>query len=166
MLNKLKILELEKVDYLIVKCIRSWIKSVVFRENPIPQLINYLIGYGRLETVIPFDDLMTSISLSSEKIYDFKKQNCSYVGETEKEILKILYLFQCDNIDMALNYIKDLVENVYIKKTFDSAKLISESFSSGNMFIQNPLFYITNNNNSNVINYDFVNKKYINTGVR
>ena len=33
------------------------------------------------------------------------------------------------------------------------------------MFIQNPLFYLTNNNDSNVINYDFVNKKYINTGV-
>ena len=166
MLNELKIIELEKVDYLIVKCMRSWIKSVVFRENPIPQLINYLMGYGRVETVIPFDDLMTSISLSSVKIYDFKKQNCSYVGETEKEILKILYLFQCDNIEMALNYIKDIVDNVYIKKTFDSGKLISESFSAGNMFIQNPLFYLTNNNDSNVINYDFVNKKYINTGVR
>ena len=165
MLNELKIIELEKVDYLIVKCIRSWIKSVVFRENPIPQLINYLIGYGRVETVIPFDDLMTSISLSSVKIYDFKKQNCSYVGETEKEILKILYLFQCNNTDMALNYIKDLVDNLYIKKTFDSAKLISESFSAGNIFFQNPIFYLTMNNDTNVINYDFVNKKYINIGV-
>ena len=124
------------------------------------------MNYGRVETVIPFDDYMTSISLSSVKIYDFKKQNCSYVCETEKEILKILYLFQCDNIDMALNYIKDLVDNVYIKKTFDSGKLISESFNKGNMFIQNPLFYLTNNNDSNVINYDFVNKKYINIGVR
>ena len=165
MLNTLKILELEKADYLIVKCIRSWIKSVVFRQNPIPQLINYLIGYGRVETVIPFDDLMTSISLSSVKIYDFRKHNCCYVGETEKEILKILYLFQCDNTDMALNYIKDIVDNTYIKKTFDSAKLISKSFTVGNMFIQNPLFYLTNNNDSNVINYDFVNKKYINIGV-
>ena len=165
MLNELKILQLEKVDYLIVKCIRSWIKSVVFRENPIPQLINYLIGYGRVETVIPFDDLMTTICLSSVKIYDFRKQNCSYVGDTEKEILKILYLFQCNNTDLALNYIKDLVDNVYIKKTFDSAKLISESFSAGNIFFQNPIFYLTGNNDTNVINYDFVNKKHINIGV-
>ena len=34
------------------------------------------------------------------------------------------------------------------------------------MFIQNPLFYLTINNVNNVIEYDFVNKKYINTGVR
>jgi hypothetical protein len=68
---------------------------------------------------------MTSISLSSVKIYNFRKHNCRYVGKTEKEILKILYRFQCDNTYIALNYIKDLVDNVYIKKTFDSAKLIS-----------------------------------------
>ena len=67
---------------------------------------------------------------------------------------------------MALNHLKDLVDNVYIKKTFDSAKLISESLIAGNMFIQNPVFYLTLNNDSNVINYDFVNKKYIITGVR
>ena len=65
--NELKILELKKADYLIVKCIRSWVKSVVFKQNPIPQLINYLISYGRGETVIPFDDFMTSIFLSSVK---------------------------------------------------------------------------------------------------
>ena len=163
--NELKILELTKADYLIVKCIRSWVKSVVFKQNPIPQLINYLMSYGRVETVIPFDDLMTSISLSSVKIYDFRKHDCCYVGETEKEILKILYLFQCENTDMALNYIKDLVDNIYIKKTFNSAKLISESFCAGNIFFQNPIFYLTMNNDTNVINYDFVNKKYINIGV-
>ena len=115
-INEFKILELKKADYLIVKCIRSWVKSVVFKQNPIPQLINYLLSYGRVETVIPFDDLMTSISLSSVKIYDFRKHDCFYVGETEKEILKILYLFQCENTDMALNYIKDLVDNICIKK--------------------------------------------------
>ena len=164
-MNKLKILELEKADYLIVKCIRSWIKSVVFRENPIPQLINYLMSYGRVETVIPFDDLMTSISLSSVKIYDFRKHNCCFVGESEKEILKILYLFQSNNNDTALNYIKDLVDDIYVKKSFDSARLIAESFCAGNIFFHNPLFYLTMNNDSNVINYDFVNKKYINTGV-
>ena len=124
------------------------------------------MNYGRVETVIPFDDYMTSISLSSVKIYDFRKHDCCYVGETEKEILKILYLFQCDNTDIALNCIKGSVDNVYIKKAFDSAKLISESLSAGNMFIQNPLFYLTINNVNNVIEYDFVNKKYINTGVR
>ena len=105
-IKELKILELKKADYLIIKCIRSWVKSVVFKQNPIPQLINYLMNYGRVETVIPFDDLMTSISLSSVKIFDFRKHDSCYVGETEKEILKILYLFQCENTDMALNYIK------------------------------------------------------------
>ena len=165
-MNNLKILQLEKADYLIVKCIRSWIKSVVFKENPIPQLINYLMSYSRVETVIPFDDLMTSISLSSVKIYDFRKHNCCFVGESEKEILKILYLFQSNNNDTALNYIKDLVDDIYVKKSFDSARLIAESFSAGDIFFQNPLFYLTINNDSNVINYDFVNKKYINTGVR
>ena len=108
---------------------------------------------------------MTSISLSSVKNYDFRKHDCCYVGETEKEILKILYLFQCENTDMALNYIKGLVDTIYIKKTFNSAKLISESFCAGNIFFQNPIFYLTINNDTNVINYDFVNKKYIKIGV-
>ena len=58
-INGSKILELKKADYLIVKCIRSWVKSVVFKQNPIPQLINYLMSCSRDETVIPFDDLMT-----------------------------------------------------------------------------------------------------------
>ena len=123
------------------------------------------MSWGSVETVTPFDDLMTSIFLLSVKIYDFRKYDCCYVGETEKEILKILYLFLCDNIDIALNYIKDLVDNIYIKKTFDSAKLISESFCAGNIFFQNPIFYLTMNNDTNVINYDFVNKKYVNIGV-
>ena len=35
---------------------------------------------------------------------------------------------------MALNYIRDLVDSIYIKKTFDSAKLISESFLAENIF--------------------------------
>ncbi len=37
---------------------------------------------------------------------------------------------------MALNYIRDLVDSIYIKKTFDSAKLISESFCAGNIFFK------------------------------
>ena len=123
------------------------------------------MNYGRVETVVPLDDLMKSISLSSVKIYDFRKHDCCYVGETEKEILKILYLFQCENTDIALNYVKDLFDTLYIKQTFDSAKLISESFSAGNIFFQNPIFYLCTNNDTNVINYDFVNKKYIKIGV-
>ena len=66
---------------------------------------------------------------------------------------------------MALNYIKVLVDNIHIKKTFNSAKLISKSFYAGNIFFQNPIFYLTMNNDTNVINYDFVNKKYVNIGV-
>ena len=66
---------------------------------------------------------------------------------------------------MALNYIRDLVDSIYIKKTFDCAKLISESFLAENIFFQNSIFYLTMNNDTNVINYDFVNKKYINIGV-
>ena len=108
---------------------------------------------------------MKSISLSSLKIYDFRKHDCCFVGETEKVILKILYLFKCDNTDMALNYIKDLVDNIYIKKTFDSAKLFSESFCAGKIFFQNQIFYLTMINDTNIINYDFVNKKYIKIGV-
>ena len=117
------------------------------------------MNYGRVETVVPLDDLMKSISLSSVKIYDFRKHDCCYVGETEKEILKILYLFQCENTDIAFNYVKDLFDTLYIKQTFDSAKLILESFSVGNIFFQNPIFYLSMNNDTNVINYDFVNKK-------
>ena len=69
--------------------------------------------------MVPFDDLIKSISLSTVKIYNFRKHDCCYIGETEKEILKILYQFQCKNTNMALNYIRDLVDSIYIKKTFD-----------------------------------------------
>tara|TARA_Y100000589_G_C26961829_1_gene550939 strand:+ start:94 stop:591 length:498 start_codon:yes stop_codon:yes gene_type:complete len=164
-MNELKIFELNKVDSLIIKCVRSWVKSVVFRQNPIPQIINYLINYGRVEAVIPFDDLMTSISLSSVKIYDFRKFNSDVIGETEKEILKILYLIQCKNTDLAHNYVKNLVDRRYIKATFDNATFIAENFSSGKMFFYNPLLYLTMKNDTNIINYDFVNKKYVKTGV-
>ena len=115
--------------------------------------------------MVPFDDLIKSISLSSVKTYDFRKHDCCYIGETEKEVLKILYQCLCENTNMALNYIRDLVDSIYIKKTFDSAKLISESFLAENIFFQNPIFYLCTNNDTNVINYDFVNKKYINIGV-
>ena len=66
---------------------------------------------------------------------------------------------------MASNYIKGLVDNIHLNKTFNSAKLISESFCADNIFFQNPIFYLTINNDTNVINYDFVNKKYVNIGV-
>ena len=66
---------------------------------------------------------------------------------------------------MAFNYIRVLVDSKYIKKTFYSAKLISESFLAVNIFFQNPIFYLCTNNDTNVINYDFVNKKYVNIGV-
>ena len=70
--------------------------------------------------MVPFDDLIKSISLSSVKIYDFRKHDCCYIDETEKKITKILYQFQCENTYMALNYVRDLVDSLYIKKTFDS----------------------------------------------
>ncbi len=70
--------------------------------------------------MVPFDDLIKSISLSSVKIYDFRKHDCYYIDETEKKITKILYKFQCENTNMELNYIRDLVDSLYIKKTFDS----------------------------------------------
>ena len=66
---------------------------------------------------------------------------------------------------MALNYIRNLVDSIYIKKPFDSAKLISKSFLAENIFFQNSIFYLCTNNDTNVINYDFDNKKYINIGV-
>ena len=66
---------------------------------------------------------------------------------------------------MALNYTRDLVDSIFIKKTFDSTKFILESFIAENIFFQNPIFYLCTNNDTNVINYDFVNKKYVNIGV-
>ena len=66
---------------------------------------------------------------------------------------------------MALNYIRDLVDSIYIKKTFDSAKFISESSLAENIFFQNPIFYLGTNDVTNVIYYEFVNKKYVNIGV-
>ncbi len=125
------------------------------------------IAMNRFKIILGKEDIFEEIwrgrDTHLENVKGFKKFNL--IKSSEKEILKILYQFQCKNTNMALNYIRDLVDSIYIKKTFDSAKLISESFLAENIFFQNPIFYLCTNNDTNVINYDFVNKKYVNIGV-
>ena len=159
-MDKLKINELNNTENLIIECIRCWIKSIVFQKNPIPPLIKILTSHNLLEAVLPIDDFMKYISLSSVKMYDFRKTNCIYVGETEKEILLILYLYKF-NKNIALNYIQNLVDNKFIKMTIASTRQISDSFTSSGKTFQNPISYTNVKQLNNVVIYDFKNKVII-----
>ena len=78
---------LEDSDRIIIEAIRIWIRFIVYDQNPLPTLIALFNNYGIEESVIPFDDFMGCIALSSNKQYDFRKVNCNFIGESEKYIL-------------------------------------------------------------------------------
>ena len=84
-INELNIFKLKNVNYLIVKFVRSWIKSVVFKQNSIPQLINYFMSWGSVETEIPLDDLMTSISLLSVKFMILENMTAVMLAKLKKK---------------------------------------------------------------------------------
>ena len=142
---------LEDSDRIIIEAIRIWIRSIVYDQNPLPTLIVLFNNYGIKKTVIPFDDLMGCIALSSNKQYDFRKVNCNFIGESEKYILLALFNLQYNKLPVANYYLSGLVNKKFRSCAFECSKLICKNFIKAGLFFENPLKYLEYNNNRVVL---------------
>ena len=104
--------------------------------------------------MIPIDDLMRSIIWSRTKKLDFRVSNCCFLGESEKEILSALYNFQVKREETATKFIDKTVDKIYRNIAISCSKLICKDFTEVGLFFNNPT-------RSNIINYNFKDKKYI-----
>ena len=136
---------LEDSDRLIIEAIRIWIKSLVYDQNPLPILITLFNNYSIKKTVLPFDDLMGCIALSSNKNYDFRKINCSFVGESEKNILLALYYLQYKKLPITNYYLSNLVSQKFHSYAFECTKLICNNFIKAGLFFEDPFKYLEHN---------------------
>ena len=89
----IKVSNLLNKDSFLIECIRIWIKSMVYYQNPIELLKKLLHNYGIEEKAISLNDFMGCSAISSVKKYDFRITNCQFVGNSEEDILMILYTF-------------------------------------------------------------------------
>ena len=137
---------LEDSNRLILETTRIWIKYMVCDQNPLPTLITLFNNYGVKKTVIPFDDFMGCIALSSDKNYDFRKVNCNFVGESEKNILLSLYYLQYNKLPVTSYYLSNLVIQKFRGCAFESLKSICTNFIKAGLFFENPLKYLEYNN--------------------
>ena len=145
-MNCICIKNLEDSNRLIIEAIRIWIRSIVFDQNPLPTLMTLFNNYGVKETVIPFDDFMGCIALSSSKKYDFRKINCNFIGESEKNILLALYYLQYSNLPVTNYYLSNLVNEQFRSCAFECSKLICKNFAKSGLFFENPLKCLGYNN--------------------
>ena len=155
----IKVSDLLNTDSFLIECIRIWIKSMVYDQNPIEVLKKLLNNYGIKETAISLDDFMGCIALSSVKKYDFRITNCQFVGNSEKDILMILYYFQNNNPLVAGHYVSQLIDQKFYKFGFESSKLISKDLLNAGLFLENPLRHLEGIDIDNIINYDFKKKQ-------
>ena len=137
---------LEDSNRLIIEAIRIWIRSMIYDKNPLPTLMTLFNSYGIKKTVIPFDDLMSCIALSSNKKYDFRKINCNFIGESEKDILLALYYLQYSNLPVTKYYLSNLVNEQFQSYAFECSKLICKNFINSGLFFENPFKYLEYNN--------------------
>ena len=161
-MSPIKVSELNDVDKLLIRCIREWVKAVFYAQNPMPAL-KYLLSKHKIQkTMIPLDDLMRSIVLSRRKKLDFKVSNCCFLGQTEKEILSIMYNIQIKNEKIATNLISDMTEKVYLNIANSCTKLICKDFTDVGLFFDDPSKHpVIGRKVNNIINYDFRDKKFI-----
>tara|TARA_B100000963_G_scaffold337514_1_gene333588 strand:+ start:568 stop:1023 length:456 start_codon:yes stop_codon:yes gene_type:complete len=145
-MNYIFIKNLEDSERLIIEAIRIWIKSMVYDQNPLPTLTTLFNNYSISKTVIPFDDLMGCIALSSNKKYDFRKVNCNFVGESEKNILLVLYYLQFSKATVTNYYLSNLVNQKFKRCAFECSKLICKNFITAGLFFENPFKYLEYNN--------------------
>ena len=159
-MNPIKILELNDVDFLFVRCIREWVKAVFYAQNPMPALEYLLSNHKTQKTMIPIDDLMKSVVLSRVKKLDFRVSNCCLIGESEIELLTVMYNFQVKKQAVATNLIDTMVDKTYRNVAISCSKLISKDFTDVGLFFNDPKSYsdFTIKSN-NVINYDFRKSK-------
>ena len=153
-MNLIKVSELNDVDNLFIGCVREWVTAVLYAQNPKP-VLKYLLSNHKIQkTMIPIDDLMRSIVLSLTKKPDFGVSNCCFLGESEKDILSVLYNFQVKREETATNLIDKMVDKIYRNVAISSSQLICKDFTEVGLFFNNPTI-------SNIINYNFKDKKYI-----
>ena len=140
-MNYISIKNLENSDRLMIKTIRIWVRSVVYDQNPLPTLTTLFNNYGVKKTVVNFDDFMGCIALSSKKKYDFRKVNCDFLGESEKNILLVLYYQQYNKQPVANYYLSSLVNQEFHSCAVECSKLICKNFIKAGLFFENPLKY-------------------------
>ena len=148
-MNYICIKNLEDSDSLIIDAIRIWVRSMVYNQNPLPTLLTLFNNYGTENSVIPFDDFMGCIALSSNKKYDFRKVNCYFVGESEKNILLALYYLQCNTLPVTNYYLSNLVNQKFHSYAFECLKVICKNFIKVGLFFENPLKYLIHNDKKN-----------------
>ena len=146
-MNYICIKNLEDCDRLMIEAIRIWIRSMVYDQNPLPTLTTLFNNYGIKKTDVHFDDFMSCIALSSNKKYDFRKVNCNFVGESEKNILLVLYYQQHNKLPVSNYYLSNLVNQKFHSCAFECSKLICQNFIKAGLFFENPLKYLEYNNN-------------------
>ena len=144
-MNYICIKNLEDCDRLMVEAIRIWIRSMVYDQNPLPTLTTLFNNYGIKKTVTHFDDFMCCIALSSNTNCDFRKINCNFVGESEKNILLSLYYLQYNKLPVTSYYLSNLVIQKFRGCAFESLKSICENFIKAGLFFENPLKYLEYN---------------------
>ena len=137
---------LEDPNRLIIETTRIWIRSMVYDQNPLPTLTTLFNNYGIKKTDIHFDDFMGCIALSSNKKYDFRKVNCNFVGESEKNILLVLYYQQHNKLPVSNYYLSNLVNQKLHSYSFECLKLICKNFIKAGLFFENPLKYLEHSN--------------------
>ena len=141
---------LEDPNRLIIETTRIWIRSMVYDQNPLPTLTTLFNNYGVKNTFVEFDDFMGCIALSSNKKYDFRKVNCNFVGESEKNILLVLYYQQHNKLPVSNYYLSNLVNQKFHSCAFECSKLICKNFIKAGLFFENPLKYLEHNNKENI----------------
>ena len=160
-MNPIKILELNHVDFLFVRCMREWVKAVFYAQNPMPALEYLLSNHKTQKTMIPIDDLMKSVVLSRVKKLDFRVSNCCLIVESEIELLTIMYNFQFKKQAVATNLIDTMVDKTYRNVAISCSKLICKDFTDVGLFFNDPKIYFDFTiKNNNVINYVFKKNKY------
>ena len=160
-MNPIKMSEINDVDYLFVRCIREWVKAVFYAQNPMPVLEYLLSNHKTQKTMIPIDDLMKSVVLSRIKKLDFRVSNCCLMGESEKELLTVMYNYQVNNQAVATNLMDTMVDKTYKNVAISCSKLICKDFTDVGLFFNDPKSYSDfKTKTNNVISYDFRENKY------
>ena len=84
---------LNKVDELLIKCLREWVKGIYHSYDPIP-ILNFLLSrYKISKTSIPIDDIMRQFKVVSTVKHDFRFPCCCTVGFSEQ--INSLDVIQC-----------------------------------------------------------------------
>ena len=126
-------------------------------------ILKYLLSNHKIpKTMIPIDDLMRSVVLSRVKKLDFIISNCCFLGESEKDILSVMYNYQIKKDEVATNLMDKMVYKTYRNIAISCSKLICKDFTDIGLFFNDPVNYSDFQPEiNNIINYDFKNSKYV-----